>query len=146
MVGITLAIKTQIEEAQGIRDASASRKRKAEDFCPTSTPGTRPTRADNMLLLPSAWTYEAGVPMEAWIVGFRASVVLVISGTGADTICFFSPRYGSEEPLSVTGCYASTFGSTDKPEGPEYGSRSGAGLTGQEFGDLGACLLHCTIG
>ena len=54
----------------GIRDASANEKRKVEDSCPTSAPGIGPARADDMLLLPSAWTYEAGVPTEAWIPGF----------------------------------------------------------------------------
>ena len=43
------------------------------------------------------------------------------------------PSAGSEEPVSVSGCYTSTFGSTGGPEGPEYGSRSGTGLTGQDF-------------
>ena len=38
-----------------------------------SVPGTGPARADDMLLLPSAWTYEAGQPKEAWIPGFWAS-------------------------------------------------------------------------
>ena len=35
--------------------------------------------------------------------------------------------------VSVSGCYTSTFGSTGGPEGPECGSRSGIGLTGQGF-------------
>ena len=29
-----------------------------------SAPGTGPAEADDMLLLPSAWTYEAGFPTE----------------------------------------------------------------------------------
>ena len=29
-----------------------------------------PARVDDMLLLPSAWTYEDGLPMEAGIPGF----------------------------------------------------------------------------
>ena len=135
-----------MEATRGIRDASASGKRKVEDFCPISALGIGPTRADDMLLLPSAWTYEAGVPTEAWIPGIQADAIPVISKTGADTVCSFSPRYGSEEPLSIVGCYASTFGSTDKPEGPEYGLRSGTSLIGQDFRDLGVCLHHCTIG
>ena len=56
-----------------------------------SVPSTGPTRADDMLLFPSAWTYEAGLPTEAWIQGFWANVVPVISGTGVDTVCSFSP-------------------------------------------------------
>ena len=80
-----------MEDARGIQDASAGGKRKAEGFCPTSAPDTGPAKADDMLLLPSAWTYEAGVPMEAWIPGFRAGAVPVISGTDADIVCSFSP-------------------------------------------------------
>ena len=45
-----------------------------EDFCPTSPPGTGPARVDDMLLLPSSWTYEAGLPTEAWgVLGRRSS-------------------------------------------------------------------------
>ena len=62
LVRTTLAIKREMEDARGIRDASSSGKRKAEDFCPMRALGTGPARADDMLLLPSAWTYEAGVP------------------------------------------------------------------------------------
>ena len=32
---------------------------------------------------------------------------------------------GSEEPVSVSGCYTSTLNSTDWPKGPECGSKSG---------------------
>ena len=42
-------------------------------------------------------------------------------------------KYGSEEPVSVSGCYTSTFGSTGGLEGPECRSRSGTGLTGRDF-------------
>ena len=99
-----------------------------------------------MLLLPSAWAYEEGLPTEAGIPEFLAGAGPVISGTGADSGCSFSLRCGSKEPISVAGCYASTFGSIDMPEGPGYGSRSGTGLTGQDFGDLGACLRYGTRG
>ena len=34
-------------------------------------------------------------------------------------------------------CYANTFGSIDRPEGPRYGSRSGTGLTGRTSGTKG---------
>ena len=111
-----------------------------------SAPGTGLAKTDDMLLLPSAWTYEAGLPTEAGIQGFWVGLVPVINGTGADTVCSFSPRYGSEEPVSVAECYASTFGSRDRPKGLEYGSRSGTRLTGQDFKDLGACLRRCTTG
>ena len=47
------------------------------------------------------------------------------------------PYYGSEEPVSVAGCYTSTFDSTNGLEGlkgPECGSRSSTELTSQDFG------------
>ena len=90
----------------------------AEDFGPTSVLGTESARTDDMFLLPSAWTYEAGLPEEARILRFWASAVPVLSGTCANIVCSFSPRYGSEESVSIAECYASTFGSTDRPEGP----------------------------
>ena len=62
-----------------------------------SAPGIGPAKADDMLLLPSSWTYEAGLPTEAWILGFWVGVVPVISGTGADTVYSSTPQYGSEE-------------------------------------------------
>ena len=63
-----------------------------------------------------------------------------------DLVCSFSLWYGSKEPVSIVGCYVSTFGGTDGPKGPEYGSRLGTGPTGQDFGDLRSCLRRCTIG
>ena len=140
VVRTTLAIEREMEDAQGILDASAGGKRKedqpssslekeTEDFCPTSAPGTGPAEADDMLLLPSAWTYEAGLPIEVWIPGFWAGAVPVINGTSADTVYSSTPQYGSNEPVLVVECYMSTFGSTDRSEGPDYGSRSGTRLT-----------------
>ena len=37
-------------------------RKETEDFCPTSAPGTGSTKADAMLLLPSAWAHEKGCP------------------------------------------------------------------------------------
>ena len=99
-----------------------------------------------MLLLPSAWTYEEGLPTEVGIPGFLAGAGPVISGTGADLGCSFSLRCESEEPVSIAGCYPSAFSSTDRLEGPGYGSRSGTGLIGQDFGDPGTCLRYGTRG
>ena len=109
-----------------------------------SDPGTGPAGADDMLLLPSAWTYEARLPTEVWIPGFWADAVPVISGTGADTVYSSTPQYGSKEPILVVECYTSTFGSTNMSGESDYGSRSGTGLTVQDFGDPGACLRRCT--
>ena len=47
--------------------------------------------------------------MEAWIPSFWAGAVLIIGGTGADSVCSFSLWYESEEPVSVAGCYAAPF-------------------------------------
>ena len=65
--------------------------KETEDFCPTSAPGIGQARVDDMLLLPSLWTYEAGLPTEAWIPRFWAGAIPVISGTGADTIYSSTP-------------------------------------------------------
>ena len=64
--------------------------KETEDLCLMSSPVTGPVRADDMLLLPSSWTHEEGLPAEAAIPGFWADTVPVISGTGADTVCSFS--------------------------------------------------------
>ena len=87
-----------------------------------------------------------GLPTEAWIPGFWVGIVLVIGGTGTDPVCSFLLWYGSEEPVSIAGCYASTFGGTDGPEGPEYGLRSCTGPIGQDLGDLWPYLRRCTTG
>ena len=39
-----------------------------------------------MLPLPSAWAHETGLPPKARILGFRDSAVLVIHGTGANSL------------------------------------------------------------
>ena len=154
MVSTALIIEREIENARSIHDAEASGKRKedqppsslVEDLCPTSSPVTGPARANDMLLLPSAWTHEEGLPAEAGIPGFWADTVPIIRGTGTDSVCSFSLWCGLEKPVSVTECYASTSSGTDGPEGLGYGSRSVTRLTGQDFGDPGACLRHGTKG
>ena len=99
-----------------------------------------------MFPLPAAWTYEEGLPLEAGIPRFGDGAVPVSCRTGEDTVHSSTPEYGSEEPVSVAGCYTSTFGNTNRLEGPDCGSRSGTELTGQDFGDPGACLHHCARG
>ena len=70
-----------------------------------------------MFLLSPVWTQKSGLPIKAEIPGIWDNAIPDIDGTCTDTVCFFSPRYGLEEPVSVAECYASTFGSTDKLEG-----------------------------
>ena len=74
-----------------------------------------------MLSLPSAWTYETELPIEARIPGLWDTSVPVISGTHSGTSCF-----------------------ADRPEKQEHGSRSRARTTGRDFGDLEACLHRYT--
>ena len=86
-----------------------------------------------MLFMSTAWACETGLPPETGIPGFWDSTVPVSARTGEDIIYSSTARFRPEEPVSVSGCYTSTFGSTGGPEGPECGSRSGTGLTGQDF-------------
>ena len=46
---------------------------------------------------------------------------------GQESIQFIPPHpsKGSEEPISVSGCYKSTSSNTCRPEGLECGSKSG---------------------
>ena len=69
-----------------------------------------------MFPLPTAWTYETGLPPDTGISGFWDSTVPISCRTGEDTVHSSIHSYGSEEPISVTGCYTSTFDSTDRPE------------------------------
>ena len=86
-----------------------------------------------MLLLPTTWACETGLPPETGIPGYWDSAVPVSCRIVEYTVHSSTPWYGSEEPVSVLGCYTSTFGSTGGPEGLECGSRSGTGLTGRDF-------------
>ena len=97
-----------------------------------------------MLLLPLAWTYEARFPSEARILELWDSVVLVISGTGADTVFSFLPQCGPDGQISVSGCCTDTFCYIDRPKRPGYGSRSRPRLPGRYFRDLRACLRSGT--
>ena len=94
-----------------------------------------------MLSLSLAWTLETGLPLEGEIPECWDTIVSVISEKATNTVYSFFPRYGSEESISVVGCCASTFYSTDMPE---YGSRSGIRLTSRDFGDPRAYLRYCT--
>ena len=86
-----------------------------------------------MLLLPIAWACETRLPPETGISEHWDSAVPVSCRAGESTVHSSTPQYGSEEPVSVSGCYTSTFGSTGGPEEPEGGSRSGIGPTGRDF-------------
>ena len=97
-----------------------------------------------MLPLPSAWTCEAGLPLEASIQELWDSVVPAISGTGANRVCSSLPKHGPGEPVLVPRCCTSTYYFVDGPHGQGHGSRSRTGLSGRDFRDLGACLRRDT--
>ena len=77
-----------------------------------------------MLFMPTAWACETGLPLDIGIPGFWDSTVPVSGRTDEDTVYSSTARYRSEEPVSVSGCYTSTPSNTDRPEGPECGSKS----------------------
>ena len=56
-----------------------------------------------MFPLPSTRTFEAGFPSEARIPGFWDSAVLVKSGIGAETVCFFLPQCRPEDQYQSQG-------------------------------------------
>ena len=97
-----------------------------------------------MLPLPSAWAYETRLSIEAGIPKLWDNVVPVISGTGADTVCSFSPQCWPDGPVSVSECFIGAYGYTDRIESPGYGSRLRPRLLGRYFKDPGACLRYGT--
>ena len=74
-----------------------------------------------MLPLPTARTYEEGLPLETGIPRFRDSTIPVSGRTGEDIVYFSTARYRSEESVSVSGSYTGTSPFTGRPERPEYG-------------------------
>ena len=78
-----------------------------------------------MLFLPTALAYETGLLLETGISGLWDSAVPVRCRTGEYTVHSSTPKYGSEEPVSVSGCCTSTPSNTYRPEGPECGSKLG---------------------
>ena len=93
-----------------------------------SAPSTRPTRTDDMLLLPSAWANEKGLSTKAGILELWDSAVPVISGTGVDIVCSFSPSAGQRDQYQSQGA-------AQAPSATQIGQRGqgmGRGL-GQDF-------------
>ena len=66
-----------------------------------------------------------GIAPEIGIPRLWDNAVPVSHKTREYTVHSSTPYYGSEEPVSVSGCYTSTPNSTDRPEGLECGSKSG---------------------
>ena len=105
MVGTTLTIKREIEDARSTWDVGVSSKRKkcqsssssGKKQRASSSPGSWPSGrgtyqscqsgwADSVLPLPVAWTYQEGLPPETGIPGFRDNTVPVSGWTGEDTV------------------------------------------------------------
>ena len=78
-----------------------------------------------MLFLPTVWAYETRLLLETGIPRLWDSTVPVSGRTREYTVHSSTPYNGSEESVSVSGCYTSTSSNTDRLEGPEYGSKSG---------------------
>ena len=66
-----------------------------------------------------------GISSETGIPRLWDSTVPVSRRIGEYTVHSSTPWYGSEEPVSVSGCYTSTSSNTDRPEGLECGSKLG---------------------
>ena len=66
-----------------------------------------------------------GIAPETGIPRLWEKTVAVSRRTGEYTVHSSTPWYGSEELVSVSGCDTSTSSNTDRPEGPECGSKSG---------------------
>ena len=124
MVGTTLTIEREIEDARSTRDAGVGSKR--EDQSSSSLGKRQKTSASHEFQDQGQdWACEMGLPPETGIPGLWDSAVLVSCRTGEYTVHSSTPYYGSEEPVSISGCYTSTPRSTYRSEGPECGSKSG---------------------
>ena len=92
-----------------------------------------------MFPLPSTQTCETRFPIEAEIPGIHDTSVPVISGTGANIVCSYSPQCGPEGPESVSGCGTGAFFYIDRPERSGYGLRPRTGLQDRDYRDPGVC-------
>ena len=146
MVGTTLTIEKEMEDARNTRDASVSGNRK--DSQSSSGPGKRQRAsssygsqggtdgsyrsgrtdescqsggADGVLPLSAAWTHETGLSPETGIPGIWDITVPVSSRTRVDTIRSSTARYRPEGPISILGSYTGTPHFTGRSERPEYG-------------------------
>ena len=85
------------------------------------------------------------LPAEVGILRISDTLVPIINGTGADTVCSFSPQCGPEGPVQVLGCCTGPFCYADRPEMLGFESRLRTELMSQDFKDPRACLRHHTV-
>ena len=90
-----------------------------------------------MLPLPSPWAHETRFSTEAGIPESWDIIVPIISGTCADAICSSLPQHGLREPISVPGCYTSTYFFAYGQHGPGHGSGLRSRPPGRYFRDQG---------
>ena len=105
--------------------------------------GCHSGRADGVLPLPAAWTFEEGLPLENGIPGFGNNAIPVSYGIRADTVCSSTSQYRPEEPVSVPKCCTCISRCIDRSKGPYYRPRQ---MTSPTSRDSGACLHHHTTG
>ena len=103
-------------------------------------------RAEDMFPFPPAWTHETGLPLEVGILELWDTLVSVISGTFADSVCSSIFHHGPGEPISVPRHCTGPYHFTIRSDGQRHGlrSRSRPRLTSLDFRDPRACLRHHT--
>ena len=85
------------------RDRAVAIRAKAKVIIPKweTLWGSRPDKAGDMFPLPSTWTLEAGLSLEAGIPELWDTSISVISGTYTDTVFSSLPHHGPGETVSV---------------------------------------------
>ena len=146
MVRTALAIEREMEDARGIRNASAGEeggstffefRKETEDFCPTSAPGIGPARADDMFLLPSVWAHETELSTKAGIPKLWDSTVPIINGTSANTVCSFSPSVGQRDQYQSQGAGQAPSTTQIGQRGQILGRGQGQGSQARTLGTQG---------
>ena len=167
MVGTTMTIEREIEDAWSTRDAGASgkrkesqsssssgKKKKASSSCGFQSrghPGQRQIRVASQARQMVCFNFQQLGHMRRDCpkrqgLGFRDSAVPVSSGIGADTVYSSTPYNGSGEPVSVSGRCTSTSCYTGRLERPSHGPRQRTRPIGRDVRDLVACLCHHITG
>ena len=100
-----------------------------------------------MLPLPSAWAHKTRLSTKTRILKLWDIIVPIIIGTCVDEVCSFL-LHGLGEPMSVLGCYTSTYYFTDGPHGQGMGRGRGqdyqAGASGTQ-GHVYAVVLQTEL-